>query len=345
MSLCPLARGQPPSYSIQLKEGLSSAPWPAEPVPVQFSLPESPASPSVRANNEHVLEVPFKLGSPSYSLLLGKSTVKSFSGAGILELELANAPGKQEFAVTLVDIRGNTKTYRITAELELPDRDGDPKGFWLAGPVYFSRSVDRSGQASSVVGSSSASALGVRVIHRRRLFRDFTEQVPGKPRLFADLSSTLSKTIAGDTGAQGTPIWADGRLTLEIFGNDRMRFETGFGLTFFSPFPAESVPGDLDQFLGFLLSARLGYTLSPKLMALAGTNFAFPVTSDESGSTLTTQPLELFLSMGLKLRPDRALELRLKYFRLSTHGTVLNSGDFRKDDVFFGPEILYSIRI
>ena len=317
---------------------------PAKSIPdVELILPALPFDlPAVTGfKPQWDVQIPFKVTDESLSVIFENEPVDvETPGKAVLNLVLH--PGYNSFKLTTVDARGAPTIYEVQVQVVSTQLEQEAGAFLVGGPVAFAHSVSRSGSAATVTGTSNSTVLGLRGIYRRRVAKDVTDRLPGSLKLFFDGSATLGRTIAGDDLSTGTIILADTRLTLEVFQSNGFRIEGGAGFTFFTEFPTQSVPGDVQNFLGFMLSARVGYPITPKLYVLAGVNFTLPSSSDTSTDTLVTQPFEAFLSTTFPRGADGFYEIRLKYFNVSTTGTILNAGNFQRNEVFFGPEFLIS---
>jgi hypothetical protein len=317
---------------------------PAKPIPdVALILPPLPFElPAVTGfKPQWNVQIPFKVTNDSLSVIFENEPI-DVETPGKTVLNLVLHPGANLFKLTTVDARGAPTIYEVQVQVETTQLEEEAGAFLVGGPVAFAHSISRSGTAATVNGTSSSTLLGLRGIYRRRMAKDITDRLPGSLKLFFDGSGTLGRTVAGDDLSTGTIIWADTRLTLEVFQRNGFRIEGGAGFTFFTEFPTQSIPGDVQNFLGFVLSTRVGYPITPKLYVLAGVNFTLPSSSDTSTDTLVTQPFEAFLSTTFPRGTDGFYEIRIKYFNLSTTGTILNAGNFQRNEMFFGPEFLIS---
>jgi hypothetical protein len=107
------------------------------------------------------------------------------------------------------------------------------------------------------------------------------------------------------------------------------------------PLLKNAVAGDLSYFFGLTFTGRAAVPINDKLLLLGGISFSLPNASSEGRDTLIHQPLELFLSGSIPRGAKDFLELRLKYFRISTEGSVVGAGNFTRAESFFGPEVLW----
>jgi hypothetical protein len=288
----------------------------------------------------------FQAGSPDWTVLVGKSAARVRDGKATIAVPVRL--GKSTHRITVIDPFGKVSEYDLTVTVEksgpAATQGPEPKGFLVVGPVFYTRSISRSGTAVLVPSQVSGMYSGVRGIYRRRLIKEITQRIPGNPKFFWDNSGTLGTILSGDEAVRGFPIWADSRVTLELFQSGGLRVEGGAGLSFFMPGVAVAQAGDLEQFFGFMLSTRFGYPVSKKLFILTGFNFTLPSSDSSATDILVTQPIEAFLSLTTPRGSDGFWELRFKYFRIKTSGSVIRAGSFERVESFFGPEILWSKR-
>ena len=162
--------------------------------------------------------------------------------------------------------------------------------------------------------------------------------------LFFDGAVILGKAF-GDQLSADTAILADAHFTIQVYKKGKFSTEAGAGVTFFTEFPSESIPGDLQNFLGFTLLGRVRYAMTEKVNTLLGVNFSLPSSAGSSSSTLVTTPVEAFLSVGWPRGESGFFEARLEYLSFSTSGTVAGGGGFDRHETFIGPEFLISKRL
>jgi hypothetical protein len=312
---------------------------------VPLSLPHV-ITESEEKNGAKIWKLPLAFESPKeeVALLADREAAKVAQGHAVLRVPAHM--GDNEIHITVVDPLGNVNEYTARAKLApvAVTQDVEPAGFAVVGPIGYERSISRSGSAIDPT-SAHAFVSGVRGIYRRRLFKDVTDRLPGKFKIFADGSGTLAKTFGGDPTAQGTPIWADARLTLEVYQASGFRIEGGAGFSFFAPGLSQSQPGDLDSFFGFVLSLRVGYPFTDNLSGLLGFATSLPASDSGQSDILVSQPLEFFLSLSTPRGNNGYLELRLKYYQITTNGTVLDAGTFSRKESYFGPEFLWVFKI
>ncbi|MGK5082750.1 hypothetical protein WDW37_05535 [Bdellovibrionota bacterium FG-1] len=265
-----------------------------------------------------------------------------FLKRGEVTLPVRIQTGSNSIKITVVLATGATADYEVIADVKLlTPEQGDPRGFFIIAPLVYQRSISRQGSAITDPGTASAMMPGLRGIFRRRLFKNFTDRLPAKIKIFFDGSGTLGKTMGGDEGAQGMPFWGDARMTFELFQASDLRIELGTGYSIFAPMLTTSRPGDIEQFSGFVFSARLGYPLTKKLFGLMGGAMTFPSTANSTTSVFVSQPLELFASLSTPWGSNSFIELRLKYYALSTMGTIFQSGNLERKESYLGPELLW----
>jgi hypothetical protein len=285
----------------------------------------------------------FRSATEELTLLTGKQAAKIDEGKATLTIPVSE--GANTIRLTAIDPTGEVTEFDLLVQTESFDaaagRVPEPKAFLVVGPVAYTRSISRAGTAvkTSNQGSSSAMMAGVRGIYRRRVAKELTDRLLGKVKSFADISATLGKTLSGDPGAEGMPRWADLRLTLEFLERAGFRLEGGAGFSYFSGGLSTTVPGDVDAFFGFLLSARVAYPLSKSLSAFAGVNAALPSAASADTNTLVSQPLEAFLAFSIPRGESGFWELRLKYYQIATKGTVVAAGSVDRKESFIGPEL------
>lgn len=311
-------------------------------ITIQLLPPAVPLELKEAEDGSWTLPLTLQSSQDGFTLLHASQAVKPSEGK--VRLEVPVKIGSNSIKVTAVDPYGKVEDYQLVAEVASVAAPPEPKGFFVVGPAFYSRSISRSGTAIATPTEASAWLTGVRAIFRRRLIKDLTDQVPITIKFFLDGSGTIGKTVTGDPLAQGLPIWADARLTMEVFHWGKFRIEGGAGFSFFMPNMSESLPGDLQNYLGFVLSGRVGHPITRNLSALAGINHGLASNAGGSTVTLVTRPLELFMSLSLPRGKEGFYELRFKYNQVKTVGSVVAAGGFERREVFFGPELLWSKR-
>ncbi len=323
--------------------------------PLRLFGPKLPQEVSRPPNDEKNWAVSFRVESedPTLSLLHEKKALKLKKSAA--ELTLSRKEGKDRSTLSTVSLQGELQDYDLQTEIEVlkieagkePEGPlGEPKGFALLGPTVMGHSLSRSGTAAAgSAGSFSGIITGVRGVYRRRVLQKLTDNLPGQIKVYLDGAGTIGYSIAGDSAAQGMPLWLDARATVNVYEHRKIRFETGLGTTFFMPILKNAVAGDLSYFFGLTLTGRVAVPLSPKLQLLGGVSFSLPNASTEGRDTLVNQPLELFLSGSIPRGERDFLELRFKYFQIKTSGSIVGSGTFSRSESFYGPEVLWVWRL
>lgn len=324
------------------------APFSLQFIPLQlpFQLPVIELKPGDKTSPlSWPLPLSFQSDKTGITLLFDKQAEKIRNGKSTLNFTAKI--GTEKAKVTAIDSLGKVTEYElaiVTTRIENGAAPtGDPVAFLVVGPVVYHRAISRSGAA---ITSSEGSAVvpGIRGIYRRRAFKNMTDRLPGAFKLFFDGSGTIGKTVSGDALAQGLPIWGDARMTAELFQTSGARFELGAGLSYFRPGLSEQQAGDLQSFLGLVLSARVGYPITKSLFCLVGLNMVTPSTSSGTNDVLVSQPLEAFLSLSIPKGPTGFTELRFKFYRITTNGEIAGVGKFERAERFFGPELLFSKR-
>lgn len=282
----------------------------------------------------------------------GKIHFNFIDSNAITKGELTEFPQKFKMGwnsvrINIVDRKGRLAQLQLQYHVE-PISHKPPTGpalYLVAGPSIFSRSIERSGGTLQSAGSFKTYVAGVRGIARWQVFKNFTDRSLGKHNLYLDGSFSLGKTFGGSQEIAGMPFWMDGRLTGEIFEYRSIRFEMGAGVMFYRPGDYDPDPGDLTQYVGFLLSGRFRVAVSPKFALLSGILFPLPSSAETSEAALTTSPLELFLSASFVQSASRFFEIRFKYFAIPSSGSVAGAADFSRSETFLGSEFLWIWRL
>ena len=287
-----------------------------------------------------------RVGSSSMQYSLDQKPIVFKNGSAHVPLVVID--GWNEFAIDGKDASGAVERHRLRINIKSEIRKlySDPHSFFVAGPSVFQRSITRSGEAAEAPGTVSGMVSAVRLIYRRRILKDLVDSVLLKRKLFVDFSATIGTRVAGDAGLAGLPMWADGRLSMEVFRFRSLRFEFGAGMTYFDPGLSVTQAGDVKSYIGFLFSGRFGIPLSKKLYLLNGILFSPAVEATAGGGSLSNLPLELFASFSIPRGKRGYFEIRLKYFSIHTSGLVDINGQgnyqrFDRLESYLGPEFLW----
>lgn len=250
--------------------------------------------------------------------------------------------GAVRHRIFIVDNFGKAFPFEITLDTSAKVPEAEPTSFLVGGPVFYLRSVSRSGSAlSGGATNQSGTVAGLRAIYRHRLFKTFTDAIPGKFRMFGDLNVVGSKTLGGEARLAGWPIWIDGRGTLEVFSGGGLRVEVGAGVSAYLPVLTAPQAGDVQSFISVMFSGRVGYPLGSRMLMLLGANVALPSSVSTTNVSLTSMPMDFFASIGYAFNKTTFMELRGRYYRINTSGTIVLSGDFTRLEQYYGPEILF----
>jgi hypothetical protein len=295
-------------------------------------------------------------GIPDLTVLHGTSAFKAIGNSFTLKLNLKTGQNVQR--ITTLSSSGETQDYNLVInveshfqtpgliELETKKSSLQPRielgnQFLVIGPAFYQLNVKSEGTAVLNPVSAQSSFLGIRGIYRRRAFIGLTDLIPWTIRAFWDGSFNGGRTLSGESIAQGTPIWADSQFTVELPITRQSRIEAGIGMSYYSPRFKVSSVGDFKQYAGFFSSARASYSPFSWGSVFLGFNLGTTANFYAEGGSLTVIPTEGFAGLSFPTFQRHFLELRYRYYEISSSGTVVNTGKFVRKETYYGPEILW----
>jgi hypothetical protein len=344
-----LVRAEITSLELQIVSGQENV--------LQTMSPALPLSLNIQKNQmEWEFSIFLRSSAVQLTLLYEKSVLEMIDQRANIQIKLK--PGENTKRITAIDGAGRTFEYNLVVEVtpqfsrkNLPTDDGiekkdtppSPLGnqFLVLGPYYSLRTIHKSGTA--LLGSSSASGTigGVKGVYRRRIFSGATDRLPWSIRSFFDGTMSVGTTFGGDALAQGTPIWGEGRFIFDFYSSKKIRIEAGIGVSYYHPGLELSSAGDMEEFFGISFSARAAYSVSPRMILFFGGNIATPAASVTDRSILNSIQREAFTAVSFATFPRQFLEIRLRYYEVSTKGVVVNLGDFKRKETYVGPELFW----
>lgn len=307
------------------------------PLQLPFELP--------KINDEKwKFEVSMQSSDNEIYVLFGSDVFQPKDGKVIVSLPLQHGVNKHRLAV--VDLYGKTIEYEARILVENTKKEEknltDVSSVLIVGPLIYHHSISRTGAGVTDVPSSGFE-VGVRGIYRHRLLKAITDRMQKNSKIFADLSAAIGKSVAGDSGIDGIPKWADARLTFEILQGSGFRFELGTGMSYFAAGLQKPVAGDIQNYFGFVLSGRAGYHFKTPIsfIALGGLNYGFPSTQVTSETIFTSHPVEVFLSLSFPRGMNGSWEFRLRLYELVADGLFEKVGSQTRTQTYLGPEFFW----